>query len=38
MERFYSFIVPVYNRPGELAELLESMAAQTYSNFEVVII
>ncbi len=38
MERFYSFIVPVYNRPGELAELLESMAGQTYSNFEVVII
>jgi len=38
MERFYSFIVPVYNRPGELAELLESMAGQTLPNFEVVII
>lgn len=38
MERTYSFIIPVYNRPGELAELLESMAIQTYSNFEVVII
>jgi GT2 family glycosyltransferase len=38
MERTYSFIIPVYNRPGELAELLESMATQTYSNFEVVII
>ena len=38
MERSYSFIIPVYNRPGELAELLESMTAQTYSNFEVVVI
>jgi glycosyltransferase involved in cell wall biosynthesis len=37
-ERFYSFIVPVFNRPGELAELLESMAGQTFRNFEVVII
>ncbi len=25
---FFSLIVPVYNRPGELAELLESLAAQ----------
>jgi glycosyltransferase involved in cell wall biosynthesis len=38
MEPHYSFIVPVYNRPGELQELLESMAGQTYTNFEVVII
>jgi glycosyltransferase involved in cell wall biosynthesis len=38
MDRFYSFIVPVFNRPGELAELLESLAKQTYSNFEVIII
>ncbi len=38
MERFYSFIVPVYNRPDELAELLESLALQTYTNFEVVVI
>ncbi|MDD4645834.1 MAG: glycosyltransferase family A protein, partial [Bacteroidales bacterium] len=38
MKRFYSFIVPVYNRPGELSELLETLAAQTYSGFEVVII
>ena len=38
MIRLYSFIVPVYDRPGELAELLESMTFQSYSNFEVVII
>lgn len=35
----FSFIVPVYNRPDELAELLKSLAAQTYaSSFEVVIV
>ncbi|MCX6225847.1 MAG: glycosyltransferase [Bacteroidia bacterium] len=38
MERFYSFIVPVYNRPGEVAELLESFAVQTFTNFEAVIV
>ncbi len=38
MEFLYSFIVPVYNRPGELAELLESMASQSFKNFEAVII
>jgi glycosyltransferase involved in cell wall biosynthesis len=38
MERFFSFIVPVYNRPGELAELLESMTLQNYANFEIVIV
>lgn len=35
----YSFIIPVYNRPGEIRELLESLAAQTYASpFEVVVI
>lgn len=38
MERTYSFIVPVYNRPGELTELLMSMADQIFRNFEIVII
>ncbi|MFA6484593.1 MAG: glycosyltransferase [Bacteroidales bacterium] len=38
MEHLYSFIVPVYNRPGELAELLESMTRQICKKFEVVII
>ena len=35
---FYSVIIPVYNRPKEVDELLESLIHQTYSNFEVLII
>jgi len=38
MSRFYSAIIPLYNRPDEIDELLESLTKQTYSNFEVVII
>jgi len=38
MTRFFSFIVPVYNRPEELAELLSSLARQEYEGFEVVIV
>jgi GT2 family glycosyltransferase len=38
MERSYSFVVPVYNRPGELSELLASLAGQTLKRFEVVIV
>ena len=34
----YSIIVPVYNRPQEVMELLESLTTQTYSNFEVLIV
>ena len=34
----YSVIVPVYNRPIELAELLESLAKQTYTDFEVLVV
>ncbi len=34
----YSIIVPVYNRPGEVKELLESLAAQTVKPFELLII
>jgi len=35
----YSFIIPVYNRPDEIRELLESLAKQTYAApFEVVVI
>ena len=33
-----SFIIPVYNRPNEINELLESMARQTVNEFEVLII
>ncbi len=34
----YSFIVPVYNRPDEVDELLESLCTQTQGNFEVIIV
>lgn len=34
----YSIVVPVYNRPDELRELLQSLTDQTYKNFEVVIV
>jgi GT2 family glycosyltransferase len=34
----YSIIVPVYNRPGEVEELLASLCKQTYPNFEVVLV
>lgn len=33
----FSIIIPVYNRPDEVAELLESLVSQTLKNFEVVI-
>lgn len=36
--RFYSIIIPVYNRPDEVFELLESLEQQTFRNFEVVIV
>jgi glycosyltransferase involved in cell wall biosynthesis len=34
----FSFIIPVYNRPEETKELLESLATQTDLDFEVVIV
>lgn len=34
----FSIIVPVYNRPGEVKELLDSLAAQTVKPFELLII
>ena len=34
----YSVIVPIYNRPDEMAELLESLTLQTYKDFEVIIV
>jgi GT2 family glycosyltransferase len=33
-----TFIVPVFNRPGELRELLESMAHQSDRRFELVVV
>ncbi|WP_027075794.1 glycosyltransferase [Maribacter antarcticus] len=39
MKRSFSFIIPVYNRPNEIRELLESLTGQTYTGeFEVVIV
>ena len=34
----YSLIVPVFNRPDEVDELLESLCSQTFTDFEVVIV
>jgi len=34
----YSVIVPVYNRPQEVKELLESLTQQTNKNFEVILV
>ena len=34
----YSFIIPVYNRPDEVDELLQSMTRQTLSAFEVIVV
>lgn len=38
-ERIYSFIVPVFNRPDEVEELLESLVKQDFQKeFEIVIV
>ena len=34
----YSFIIPVYNRPNEVDELLQSLKTQTFKDFEVVVV
>lgn len=34
----YSIIVPVFNRPDEVDELLESLCRQTFNDFEVIIV
>jgi len=35
---FYSVIIPVYNRPDEVNELLLSLTRQRYKNFEVLVV
>ena len=35
---FFSIIIPLYNRPQEIGELLVSLTRQSYTNFEVLII
>ncbi len=34
----FSIIIPVYNRPDEIDELLESLTHQTQKNFEIIIV
>ena len=34
----FSIIIPVYNRPDEIAELLESLTKQIFKDFEVIIV
>lgn len=38
MNLSFSFIIPVYNRPDEIKELLESFLHQTIADYEIVII
>jgi glycosyltransferase involved in cell wall biosynthesis len=38
MEIRFSIIIPVYNRPDEISELLETLIKQTYPHFEVVVV
>lgn len=35
---FFSVIIPLYNRPQEIDELLDSLTRQTYTRFEVLVI
>ena len=35
---YFSIIIPVYNRPDEVDELLNSLALQTFTDFEVLLI
>src|SRR5574344_757118 len=34
----YSFIIPVFNRPDEIDELLRSLTEQSYKDFEVIVV
>ena len=38
MSPFFSIIVPVYNRPEELRELMFSLTQQSFTDFELVVI
>ena len=35
---FFSFIIPVFNRPDEVSELLQSLCEQTLKSFEVIVV
>ena len=34
---YFSIIIPVYNRPDEIRELLSSLSSQTFKDFEVIV-
>ena len=34
----YSLIIPVYNRPDEVDELLQSLTEQRFKDFEVIVV
>ena len=34
----YSIIIPVYNRPDDATELLQSLTTQTYRDIEVIVV
>ena len=34
----YSVIIPVYNRPDEVDELLQSLVSQSLKDFEVIVV
>lgn len=38
MELKFSIVIPLYNRPDEIDELLDSLTKQTVKNFEVVVV
>lgn len=38
MKMRFSVIIPVYNRPKEVEELLESLCFQTFTDFEVIVV
>jgi glycosyltransferase involved in cell wall biosynthesis len=35
---FFSIIIPLFNRPQEIKELLQTLVEQTYKDFEVLVI
>jgi len=35
---YFSVIIPVYNRPDEIRELLQSLTSQTFKDFEVIVV
>jgi glycosyltransferase involved in cell wall biosynthesis len=35
---FFSIVIPLYNRPQEIKELLDTLTRQTYTRFEVLVI